>query len=54
MPHLVRFKNGDEFKAMTRRGRRVHRFRPGERARIKRAFGGNGGSSRRKSDPWIQ
>ena len=30
--HLVGFRNGDEYKAMTKRGRRVHRFRPGTRA----------------------
>lgn len=36
-PHLVRF-NGDEFEAMTKGGRRVHRFRPGNRAQIKRRF----------------
>ena len=33
--YLVRFKNSDEFKAMTRRGRRWHQFRPGIRAAIK-------------------
>ena len=37
-PHLVRFKLGDEFKAMTKRGRRCHRFRAGTRAVIKRRF----------------
>ncbi len=31
-PHLVRFKLGDEFKAMTKRGRRCHGFRAGTRA----------------------
>jgi hypothetical protein len=36
--HLVGFRNGDEYKAMTKRGRRVHRFRPGTRAGIKRRF----------------
>ena len=36
-PHLVRF-NGDEFEAMTKGGRRVHSFRPGNRAQIKRRF----------------
>jgi hypothetical protein len=35
--HLVGFRNGDE-KAMTKRGRRVHRFRAGTRAVIKRWF----------------
>ena len=37
-PRLVRFKLGDEFKAMTKRGRRCHRFRAGTRAVIKRRF----------------
>jgi hypothetical protein len=37
-PHLVRFKNGDEYDALTKGGRRVHRFRPGARAGIKRRF----------------
>jgi hypothetical protein len=37
-PHLIRFENGDEFDAMTRRGRRWHRFRAGARAGIKRRF----------------
>jgi hypothetical protein len=37
-PHLVRFKTGDEFDALTKRGRRVHKFRPGTRAGIKRRF----------------
>ena len=37
-PHLVHFKLGDEFKALAKRGRRSHRFRPGTPARIKRAF----------------
>jgi hypothetical protein len=37
-PHLVRFNNGDEFDAMTKGGRRVHRFRAGTRAQIKRKF----------------
>ena len=37
-PHLVRFRCGDEYDAMTKKGRRVHRFRPGTRARIKRNF----------------
>ena len=37
-PHLVRFKSGDEYTAMTRGGRRYHQFRPGIRAGIKRAF----------------
>jgi hypothetical protein len=36
--HLVRLRNGDEYDALTRRGRRVHKFRPGRRARIKRNF----------------
>lgn len=36
-PHLARF-NGDEFEAMTKGGRRVHRFRAGTRAQIKRRF----------------
>ena len=45
--HLVVLKNGDGFKAMTKRGRRCHRFRAGTRARIKRNFaGGNGGCLR--------
>ena len=38
MTHLVRLKTGDEYDALTRRGRRVHRFRPGIRAVIKRRF----------------
>ena len=38
MTHLVRFKNGDEFDALTRGGRRYHRFRAGTRAAIKRRF----------------
>ena len=37
-PHLVRFKNGDEFDVLTRRGRRVHRFRPDAPAAVKRKF----------------
>ena len=37
-PHLVPLKNGDEFDALTRGGRRYHRFRPGVRAAIKRRF----------------
>ena len=37
-PHLVRFRCGDEYKAMTKGGRRVHRFRAGTRAVIKRRF----------------
>ena len=36
--HLARLNTGDEFDALTRRGRRCHRFRPGTRARIKRNF----------------
>ena len=35
---LVVLKNGDGYKAMTKRGRRCHRFRPGPRAQIKRNF----------------
>ena len=35
--HLVGFRTGDE-KGLTKRGRRVHRFRPGTRAGIKRRF----------------
>jgi hypothetical protein len=38
MPHLVRFRCGDEFDAIPSRSRRVHRFRPGSRAAIKRRF----------------
>ena len=34
--YLVVLKTGDEFDALTKRGRRVHKFRPGTRAAIKR------------------
>jgi hypothetical protein len=30
--------NGDEYDALTKRGRAVHKFRAGQRARIKRSF----------------
>jgi hypothetical protein len=48
-PHLDRFKLGDEFKAMTRRGRRCHRFRAGTPVPGSSGIfaGGNGASSRR-------
>lgn len=30
--------NGDEYDALTRRGRKCHRFRAGDRAKIKRGY----------------
>ena len=36
MGHRLRMINGDEYAALTRRGRRVHRFKTGRRASIKR------------------
>ena len=41
-PHLAHFKNGDEFNAMTKRGRRVHKFRPSTRAGSSSSADGNG------------
>jgi hypothetical protein len=38
MKRLVSMKSGDEYEALTRGGRRVHRFRAGTRAEIKRRF----------------
>ena len=35
---LVQMKDGFEYDALTKRGRRWHRFRPGHRAYIKRKF----------------
>jgi cobalamin biosynthesis Co2+ chelatase CbiK len=34
----IKMIDGDEYDALIRRGRRVHRFRAGDRARIKRKF----------------
>jgi hypothetical protein len=34
----IPLKSGDEYDALTRGGRRVHHFKPGERAAVKRKF----------------
>lgn len=38
MRRYVRMHSGDEFDSLTKRGRKVHRFRAGARAWIKRKF----------------
>jgi len=38
MGHRLPMKSGDEYEALTKRGRRVHHFKPGRRAAIKRKY----------------
>jgi hypothetical protein len=38
MGHREPMKSGDEYDALTRRGKRVHRWRPGQRRSVKRKF----------------
>jgi hypothetical protein len=38
MKRLVPMNSGDEYDALTRGGRKVHRFRPRRRERVKRKF----------------
>jgi hypothetical protein len=38
MTRSIRMGNGDEYDALTKGGRKVHTFKPGVRARIKRRF----------------
>jgi hypothetical protein len=48
MGRRERLIDGDEWDALTRGGRRVHRFRAGSRARVKRKFNKRSRQSARK------